>query len=200
MEKTNNGPLWAKILYALATLVAIAAFAPAKGQTTSASTDVVWFDDSLPTGAQGYASGGDSWTWVKTSPAPASGTQSHQSTVSSTLHEHSFNWSSPFAIATGDTLFTYVYLDPANVPQEIMLSFSDGVSWEHRAYWGADRIAYGTINTAGRRAMGAMPAAGTWVRLEVPASSVGLEGKSIVGMTFSQFGGRATWDKTGRKP
>jgi hypothetical protein len=200
MEKTNNGPLWAKILYALATLVAIAAFAPASGQTTSASSDVVWFDDSLPTGAQGYASGGDSWTWVKTNPAPASGTQAHQSTLSSTLAEHSFNWANPLAIATGDTLFTYVYIDPANVPQEIMLSFNDGTSWEHRAYWGTDRIAYGTINTAGRRAMGALPAAGTWVRLEIPASSVGLEGKNVVGMTFSQFGGRATWDKTGRKP
>lgn len=200
MEKTNNGPLWAKIIYALATLVAIAAFAPANGQTTNTSADVVWFDDSLPTGAQAYTSGGDLWYWTRSSPAPASGTQSHQSTLSNSLHEHSFNWANPLAIQTGDTLFTYVHLDPANLPKEIMLSFNDGASWEHRAFWGADNINYGTKNTAGRRSMGALPAAGTWVRLEIPASTVGLEGKNVVGMTFSQFGGRATWDKTGRKP
>src|SRR5688572_12077684 len=45
--------------------------------------------------------------------------------------------------------------------------------------------------------MGAMPPAGQWVRLEVPASAVGLEGKSVRGMAFTLFGGRAAWDVTG---
>jgi hypothetical protein len=46
--------------------------------------------------------------------------------------------------------------------------------------------------------MGAIPAAGQWVRLEVPASQVGLEGRTIKGMAFSLYGGRATWDEAGK--
>src|SRR5207245_10565034 len=73
---------------------------------------------------------------------------------------------------------------------------NDG-SWEHRAYWGQNRIQYGTDGTPGRRYMGALPTAGQWVRLEVPASQVGLEGSTISGMAFSLFDGRATWDYAG---
>ncbi|MBI4622790.1 MAG: glycoside hydrolase family 9 protein [Verrucomicrobia bacterium] len=36
------------------------------------------------------------------------------------------------------------------------------------------------------------------MRLEVPASKVGLEGKAVIGMGFSLFDGRATWDKAGK--
>jgi hypothetical protein len=35
------------------------------------------------------------------------------------------------------------------------------------------------------------------VRLEVPASAVGLEGTSVTGMAFSLYDGTATWDATG---
>ena len=45
--------------------------------------------------------------------------------------------------------------------------------------------------------MGPLPATGQWVRLEVPASEVGLEGAAISGMAFTLFDGRATWDTTG---
>jgi hypothetical protein len=46
--------------------------------------------------------------------------------------------------------------------------------------------------------MGALPPAGQWVRLEVPASSVGLEGRVLTGMAFTLYGGRATWDHAGK--
>jgi RHS repeat-associated protein len=46
--------------------------------------------------------------------------------------------------------------------------------------------------------MGGLPAAGQWVRLEVPASLVGLEGKTLNGMAFTLYGGRATWDCAGK--
>ncbi len=36
------------------------------------------------------------------------------------------------------------------------------------------------------------------MRLEVPASAVGLEGKTVNGMAFSLYDGRATWDKAGK--
>src|SRR6185295_14644020 len=67
-----------------------------------------------------------------------------------------------------------------------------------RAYWGANQIAYGTDGTASRRYMGPLPAPGQWARLEVPASLVGLEGRTLNGMAFALFGGRATWDRAGK--
>ncbi len=45
--------------------------------------------------------------------------------------------------------------------------------------------------------MGALPQAGQWVRLAVPAALLGLEGKVLDGMAFSLYDGRATWDYTG---
>lgn len=100
-------------------------------------------------------------------------------------------------VNTGDIMVAYVFLDPSNVPSEIMLQWSDG-DWNHRAYWGANNISFGTDNTESRRYMGPMPAAGQWVRLEAPASQVGLENRTLNGMAFTLHGGRATWDRAGK--
>src|SRR5262249_39996980 len=108
-----------------------------------------------------------------------------------------FSATQTLSVNVGDTLFAYVYLDPANPPTEIVLQWNDG-SWEHRAYWGANQINWGTDGTVSRRFMGALPATGQWVRLEVPAAQVGLEGRTLNGMAFSLFGGRATWDRAGK--
>jgi hypothetical protein len=152
----------------------------------------------VPSGAAALSDGKDSWKWVNSAPAPMSGTVAHQSANLAGLHEHFFNYATTkLTPGTGESLFAYVYLDPASPPTEIMLSWMAD-NWEHRAYWGANSITYGTNATASRKSMGALPATGQWIRLEVPASAVGLEGKAISGMGFSQFGGRATWDKAGK--
>ena len=156
-----------------------------------------WIDDALPAGAVTATTGNDSWNWVTANPKPFSGASAHQSTVSQGVHEHYFSGAtSTLNPKTGDTLFAYVYLDPVNTPSEIMLQWNDG-SWEHRAYWGNNTILYGTSDTVGRRYMGSLPTAGQWIRLEVPAGSVGLDGKTVNGMAFSQVNGRATWDRAG---
>src|SRR5205807_815096 len=71
-------------------------------------------------------------------------------------------------------------------------------TWEHRAYWGANSVAYGTDGTASRKYMGALPATGQWVPLYVPASQVGLEGSTVNGLAFTLYNGRATWDAAGK--
>ena len=87
----------------------------------------------------------------------------------------------------------------ANPPTEVMLAWNTSAGdWEHRAYWGANNIPYGTDGTASRRYVGALPAAGQWVRLEVAASGVGLEGVTLQGMSFVLYDGRATWDYAGK--
>jgi hypothetical protein len=158
----------------------------------------VWVDDSIPSGAVAGTDGEDVWNWVNSNPSALHGSTAHQSSAQPGLHQHFFSWASnPLQVNTGDVLFSYVYLDPANPPSELMLQWVDG-SWEHRAYWGANNITYGvngTVNRAIRRTSAQSRTVGLPA---VPASLVGLEGSAITGMSFSQFDGRATWDYTGK--
>jgi RHS repeat-associated protein len=160
--------------------------------------EVVWFDDVVPEGATAVADGGDSWTWVA---GTYSGTAYHQSNLASGVHQHYFSGATQtLQINAGDRLYTYIYLDPANPPSEVMLQFaaSGESGYPHRAYWGANLIPFGTDGTESRRYMGPLPPAGQWVRLEVPASVIGLEGKVLNGIAFTLYGGRASWDKVGK--
>jgi Domain of unknown function (DUF5060) len=164
-------------------------------------TETIWVEDNTPSGAVTGSEGGDSWTWINSSmyPGPYSGFYAHQSNTSTVMHQHFFyGATSTLPVNFGDSLFAYVYLDPMNPPSQIMLQWQDG-SWEHRAYWGADLLPWGTPGTTSRRYMGPLPPAGQWVRLEVPASLVGLEGRTLNGMAFSLYGGRATWDRAGKQ-
>jgi hypothetical protein len=167
--------------------------------TLAATEDHVWFTDAAPAGATTTVNGDTgAWTLVTTSPTPFRGTGSRQSVNTSGYHDHSFNFAyTGMTLASGDVIYTYVYVDSTNPPTEIMLTFMDGSSWEHRAYWGANSISAGTNNTASRHRVGDMPATGQWVRLEVPAADVGLVGQTVTGMGFSEYGGRATWNEVG---
>jgi hypothetical protein len=159
--------------------------------------EVIWVDDSLPAGAIGTGEG-EPWTWIASSPSPISGNLANQSLVSSGMHQHYFTGATnTLNVVVGDTLVAHVFIDPTNLPSQIMLQWNDG-DWEQRAYWGASNLDFGTENTNSRRRIGALPPAGQWVRLEVPASQVGLEGKTITGMAFTLFDGRATWDRAGK--
>ncbi len=162
------------------------------------TNNTVWLDDALPAGSTPGSDGGDSWLWAGSNPAPLSGTAAHQSGVAAGLHQHYFSGATQtLAIGAGEILFAWVYLDPANLPTEVMLQWNNG-NWEHRAYWGSGLINYGMNGTDSSRYMGPLPSPGQWVRLEVPASAVGLEGSSVNGMAFSLYDGRATWDAAGK--
>jgi YD repeat-containing protein len=165
--------------------------------TLDGGTDIVWVDDAVPSGAT--TTGDYSWNWMSASPAPFSGTLAHQSTIAAGMHQHLFSGATAkLQINEGESLFAYVYIDPENTPSEIMLQWSDGTSWDHRAYWGANNIVAGTDGTDSRRYIGPLPATGQWVRLNITANQVGLEGRLVSGMSFAQYGGRATWDRAGK--
>jgi hypothetical protein len=170
---------------------------PAPAPTPTTGTDVIWIEDAVPAGAT-LAGDSEGWNWISSNPTPFSGTVAHQSNLYNGEHQHYFSGATnTLTASTGDKLFAYVYLDPANMPSEVMLQWNDG-TWEHRAYWGANQIGFGTDATNSRRYMGALPVAGQWIRLEVPASQVGLEGRTLNGMAFTLYGGRATWDQAGK--
>ncbi|MDB5349022.1 MAG: hypothetical protein JWN86_269 [Planctomycetota bacterium] len=166
---------------------------------TRAGNAVTWLDDAVPAGATVGSDGGDAWTWGAGA-TPHSGSVDHRSNLASGEHQHFFTGAaSPLSVNAGDTLYAWVYLDPANPPKELMLQWNDG-TWSHRAYWGSDLIAWGTSGTASRYRAGILPAAGGWAQLSVPAAAVGLEGRSVRGMAFTLYGGQATWDDAGTLP
>ena len=159
---------------------------------------VVWVNDAVPAGATKFTSGSDTWTWITGNPTPFLGLKAHRSDIEPKTHAHGFrNATDTFHINAGDILVVYVYLDPAHPTSEVMVEWSDG-TFEHRAYWGDNLITFGTDGTDSRRHMGPLPEMGKWVRLEVPASLVGLEGSTLTGMSFDLYGGRAYWDAAGK--
>ncbi len=159
--------------------------------------DTVWVDDQIPAGAIADQDGGDSWNWVTSNPTPELGTKAHQSNIAAGEHQHFFSGATAtLSVVTGDTLYSYIYIDPANPPSTVMLQWNDeSGSWNHRAYWGPNNTGWGP---PAYQVSSSIPASGTWVRLEVPASAVALEGHTLNGMAFTLAGGRATWDNAGK--
>jgi hypothetical protein len=149
----------------------------------------VWFEDKLPFGAAAEGT----WKWETRDRRLI-----HTEPVAIGTHGHWFQ-GDPVgqSVGTGDILFAYVYVVPGQEPESIMLQWHDGDTWDHGAYWGADRIREGKANSPARRRQDDLPGGGQWVRLEVPAASVGLEGKRIRGMAFKLHGGQCWWSRTG---
>jgi Tc toxin complex TcA C-terminal TcB-binding domain/Neuraminidase-like domain/PA14 domain/Salmonella virulence plasmid 28.1kDa A protein len=163
-------------------------------------SDTEWVAGSLPAGAQQHVDK-DSWTFAAFVPAPPSGTPTHASAVTAGLHQHYFDKvgnAAQLKVENEDFLFAEVFLDPNQLPDELMLLWNDG-TWEHRAFWGLSKIGVGVEGTASRRYMGPLPTAGRWERLEVPAHVVGVAGRDLSGIAFTLFGGGATWGAAGKR-
>lgn len=153
-----------------------------------------WFEEKLPEGSA--AEGG--WQWdLKGFGRPA-----HTDTPSPVEHRHYFqNAPAGFTAAATDWLFTYVYIVPGQEPAALMVQWHDGANWEHGAFWGDEtKVREGKRNTPSRRELGALPPSGQWVRLEVPAEHVNMQGKDLRGMSFILYGGQCYWHKAGTIP
>ncbi len=159
--------------------------------------DEVWIDDAVPAGSR--ALGNEPWLWVPDDPKPFTGTLSHKSQSLAGTHQHFFDSAtSKLSVAFGDVLFAMVHLDPDDPPRQVMLQWNDG-SWEHRAYWGdTNLIGWGVDGAPSCRRMGPLPESGAWIRLEVPATVVNLAGRTLNGIAFTLYDGRATWDYAGK--
>ncbi len=160
-------------------------------------SDYVWVDDALPAGASPQGDG--PWNFVGKPDHPVfSGNVALRNTGPGLTQRFFDNAARKLKISAGDTLFAYVYIDPANPPHELMLQWHTKGGWTHRAYWGENAIDWGADGTPERTKMGPLPAAKTWVRLEVPADRLKLApGTLIDGWAFTQFGGTVYWDKAG---
>jgi len=153
--------------------------------------DTIWVEDAVPAGA---TESSDAWSWVSGNPPPYSGLLALQSDINAGTTTHDFfGATNVLMVYTNDALLAYVYLDPANPPSGIYLAWLNSITDQYgQAYWGANVWPWGATN------MGPVPQTGLWVRLEVPASQIGLEGVVLDSMLFEVYGGRATWDHLGK--
>jgi hypothetical protein len=159
--------------------------------------DFIWIDDSLPSGATPQGDG--PWDFVSKRDHPvASGSLALRNSARGRNQRFFDNATRKLKIGANDTLFAYVYLDPANAPKELMLQWHTKGGWTHRAYWGQNLIDWGKDGTPERLRIGGLPGSSKWVRLAVPAAKLNLpNGTLIDGWAFTQFDGRVFWDRAG---
>src|SRR5262249_10257285 len=81
----------------------------------------VWIQADMPKGAK--AQGNTEWQWVK-KPEPVYSGERASKRKAEGLSQHFFD-SAPvgLTVGSGDKLFAYVYLDPKDLPREIMLQW-----------------------------------------------------------------------------
>ncbi|MCK4457419.1 MAG: RHS repeat-associated core domain-containing protein [Thermoplasmata archaeon] len=86
----------------------------------------------------------------------------------------------------------YVYLQTANIPDELMLQYETSEGWNHRAYWGENHI-----DLSPKADMGRLPAVGgRWFQFLAKASDIDTVDREIIDLRFSLFNGEAYWGPT----
>jgi len=164
-------------------------------------TEVLWVDDEFPPGAEPRVNEGNlPHRWVSAGDGPVHRGRRSLLRAGSGLHQTYFpTCNRPLALGADTILFAHVYLDPKAPPRAVMLQFHVDGQWSKRANWGdPGAIPYGRSGTTEKLQRGDLPPTGRWVRLEVPASELGLTaGARITGLAFTQFDGRAWWDAAG---
>jgi hypothetical protein len=163
-------------------------------------SETAWVDDEFPAGAKPMGNPGQPTKWVTLKDKNAAvfaGNRALKRTDKGLAQDY-FEGGATLIIPAGARLFAYVFLDPASPPRSVMLQFNKG-GWNHRAVWGDyDAIEWGSKNAYEKVAMGPLPEAGQWVRLEFPAERVGLNaGDQLTGLAMTQFGGTVYWDNVG---
>ncbi|MEL6104903.1 MAG: PSD1 and planctomycete cytochrome C domain-containing protein [Planctomycetota bacterium] len=158
--------------------------------------ETAWVDDAIL--VDGKKNG--EWRYVGGDKAPVHSAKKSREQQADGLVQHFFDGAEKtFIVADESKFYAWVHLDPDNPPKAVMLQLNDG-NWEHRKVWGSDDITFGRRDEshAGYQRAGELPPSGEWFRLEVDASQVGLKtGAKVVGMAFTQFGGKVHWDAAG---
>ena len=158
------------------------------------TTEVVWFEDGFPAGVK-VGSSGDPTTIVTKDKGPVfSGNAALKRTAKGVAQDY-FVGGASFTVPPNGRISVNCFIDPANPPKSIMLQFNVG-GWNHRAVWGEEgAIPFGKVRTFEHTALGGLPEAGKWGKLEFPIEKLGLKpGMKVTGYAFTQFDGTVYWD------
>lgn len=159
---------------------------PFASQPSPPSTDDVWIDDSLPSGAT-VPVGSVTWDTSQY----ATGTQSfvHNGAGVNTVRIDDLN---EFLKFGSGKMVIYVLIDPCSTTREIKLTYRSTVRTA-TVYWGENLISGGTKFRRGN-----LPTAGTWTRLEVPISSpLNMNGHTFEYIQIETYDGRVWFDHVG---
>ncbi len=169
-------------------------------QPTIQVIEQLWMEDEFPADGKLQASPGAATQFVTANAENKvySGQKAIKRTDAGLAQDVWDNAKTPLRLPSQAKIFAYVWLDPQNTPKSIMLQFFKQ-GWQHRAVWGDyEAISWGAAGTTERVHMGALPATGQWIRLEVPVEKVGLaSGDELKGLALTQFGGSLFWDHVG---
>jgi hypothetical protein len=150
--------------------------------------DVSWIDDSVPSGMSDPP-----WSTAQA----ASGTRSLSTTGANAEQGWTIQGATePLLTAIGDTLSFYLLTSPCAKPREIQVQwFDEAVGWRG-LYLGEPLLG----NEEELLARGALPPAGAWARVDVPAAALGLELARITGLKVLTSDGEAWLDSFARTP
>lgn len=175
--------------------------AEAEGGTAATTIEEWWMDDEFATSGRVLASPGHATEFVSAPTAETAAFRGQKVLKRSDAGLAQDVWETngpPLKLPPQAKFVAHVFLSPEDMPKSIMVQFNkDG--WKHRGVWGDyDAIQWGAPQTTERVAMGELPRAGHWVRLEFPVQTVGLApGDQLSGFALTQFGGTVFWDQVG---
>ncbi|NNE90256.1 MAG: DUF1553 domain-containing protein [Verrucomicrobiales bacterium] len=164
---------------------------------TAKKVETVWFEDAFPTGTNPQSTGNPLQIVTKKNGEVFSGGAALKRTAKGGAQDF-FSGGATFTVPKDGKFFVHCFLDPNDVPEQIMVQFHTN-TWKNRATWGTQgKIGFGKPGTNENRRIGDLPEAGEWIRLEFDAKTVGLNpGMKVTGYAFTQFGGTVTWDRLG---
>lgn len=165
---------------------------------TPITYDVLWAEDSdLPT-PDNVMNPPTYGEWRRGAGVPVAGGKAALRTEGAGAREIAFTAKDVnLAIGTEATISAHVHLDPANPPRAIGLEFITDKAGARRLVWG-DVQAFGPEIAKTAQHMGALPKAGEYVKLEMPACDAEMhKGDAYTGIRLVQSGGAAWWDSIG---
>lgn len=152
----------------------------------------VWFEDAFPEGAKAGVEGHPLQLVTKENGEVFSGNRAIRRKAPGRAQDY-FTGGKTFVVPRNGKFFVHCFLDPGDVPKQIMVQLHAG-NWNYRATWGEQ----GNISFGKNVRIGDLPETGKWVRLEFDPGKIELKpGDKVTGYAFTQFGGTVTWDRLG---
>lgn len=153
------------------------------------AADVVVLEDELPAGATTTGA----WVWDAQA---ASGAKSHSHPPAGGMQRHAVTFAAPITVPPQGEVVTSVWLDPANPPKGVMITFVLSTGEETGVYWEGEEEVFNPGEDEEIWYYGLLPEFGAWTPLAVAAEDLGIEASSVKGITFVTHGGRVLWDRT----